>query len=283
MRRYWMIRGLLGLALRVTVEALTRAGAQQQNVARWEALFGAGQLGSWMGRYAEAETYLQESLAIAREIGDKPMVARVLQPLGLASLGRGDLGAARMHSEEALSLAEELGNKRELAAALNALAQLHRAEGAPNTAQPLYERALALARELKDRESIAIALLNLAMVSIARQLGDQAREMLLEVTAIVKEIGSKLLGQSVLEVSAGLAALRHEWERAARWYGAAEAHAEQTGLHRDPADEAFLAPLVAKAREALGVSAFIAAGTTGRALAYEEATAETRAWLERHG
>jgi hypothetical protein len=39
--------------------------------------------------------------------------------------------------------------------------------------------------------------------------------------------------------------------------------------------------LIAKAREALGVSAFIAAEATGRALTYEEATAETRAWLER--
>ena len=75
MRRYWMTRGLLGLGLRVTVEALGRPGAQQRTLARWEALFDAGQLGVWMGRYAEAQAYLEESLAIARELGDTQRVA----------------------------------------------------------------------------------------------------------------------------------------------------------------------------------------------------------------
>ena len=54
----------------------------------------------------------------------------------------------------------------------------------------------------------------------------------------------------------------------------------QTSLQRDPADEAFLAPLMARTREASGGAAFDAAGTSGRILGYEEATAEVRAWLE---
>ena len=55
---------------------------------------------------------------------------------------------------------------------------------------------------------------------------------------------------------------------------------KQMGLHREPADEAFLAPLIAKARAALGVAAFAAEETVGRSLSYEEAMAESRAWLE---
>ena len=280
MRRYWMIRGLLGLGHRVTVEALGRPGAQQRSLARWEALCDAGQLGGWMGRYAEAQGYLEECLAIARDLGDKERVASVLQPLGLASLGQGNLLAAREYFGEALALARELGNRRELAAALNALAQLHRVEGDLDKAEPLYQDVLALARELGDRESIAIALLNLAMVSIARGFGDRVRSMLLEVSAIVDEIGSKPLAQSALEVCAGLAAFSEQWERVARLYGAVEAHTERTGLHRDPADQAFLAPLIARAQEALGAAAFAAAEATGRALAYEKATLEARAWLD---
>lgn len=280
MRRYWMIRGLLGLGHRVTVEALGRPGAQQRSLARWEALCDAGQLGGWMGRYAEAQGYLEECLAIARDLGDKERVASVLQPLGLASLGQGNLLAAREYFGEALALARELGNRRELAAALNALAQLHRVEGDLDKAEPLYQDVLALARELGDRESIAIALLNLAMVSIARGFGDRVRSMLLEVSAIVDEIGSKPLAQSALEVCAGLAAFSEQWERVARLYGAVEAHTERTGLHRDPADQAFLAPLIARAQEALGAAAFAAAEATGRALAYEKAILEARAWLD---
>ena len=279
MQPYWFNRGLLGLGQRVAVEALARGGAQEGTLARCRALFYAGQLGCFMGRYGDAQEYLEESLALARELGDKKRVAAVLQPLTMASLGQGDLATARRHVREALVLARELGNKRGIAAALNAVAQVHRVEGDLDTAEPLYEQVLALARELGDREIIAIALLNLAMVSIGRGLGDRAQAMLLDVLSIAEEIGSKPAGQSALEVSAGLAALIAQWEHAAVLFGAAEAQTEATGIHRDPGDESFLAPLIAKAGDALGAPAFASAEAAGRALSYEEAIGQTRAWL----
>ncbi|HEV8553869.1 MAG TPA: tetratricopeptide repeat protein [Casimicrobiaceae bacterium] len=277
---YLIYRGLPALLDRVTLEALARAGAQERSLARCRALHTAGQLGLLMGRYGDAQAYLEESLVIAREIGDLGRVAAVLQALGTASTGQGDMVTARAHFEEALALTRGLGNKRELAAATNALAQLHRMEGELDTAEPLYEKVLALARGLEDRESIAIGLLNLAMVSIGRGSGDRAQAMLLEVLAIAREIGSKPAGHCALEVSAGLGASRKEWERAALFFGAAEAQTAQMGLQRDPADEAFLAPLIAKAREALGEGAFAAVEAAGRALAYEGAMEEARVWLE---
>jgi predicted ATPase/class 3 adenylate cyclase len=280
-KHYWIIRGLLALGQRVMVEALARPGAQERSVARCNALSDAGQLGCVMGRYREAQPYLAESLAIAREIGDKRMVAAVLQPLGVASLGQGDLDGARGHFEEALTLAQELGSKRDIAAALTALAQVHRVEGALTAAEPLYARVVELARELGDRESIAIGLLNLTMVAIGQGSADRVRSKLLEVLAIVEELGSKPAGVSTLEVSAGLAALRGECEQAARFFGAAEAQMGQTGLHRDPADETFLAPLIDTARKAFGLTAFAAAEACGRALSYGQALAEVRTWLDR--
>jgi hypothetical protein len=107
--------------------------------------------------------------------------------------------------------------------------------------------------------------------------------MLSEILAIAEETGSKPVEQSVLEVSAGLASLRADWGRSARFFGAAESRAAQTGLRREPADEAFLARHVAMAREALGVAAFAAAEAEGRALSNEAAIAEARAWLETFG
>jgi hypothetical protein len=85
--------------------------------------------------------------------------------------------------------------------------------------------------------------------------------------------------QSVLEVSAGLAAWRGEWKRAVNLFGAAETHAQTTGLRRDPADEAFLAPLMDNARRALGDSACRAAEAEGRVLVSEDAIAIVRAML----
>jgi predicted ATPase len=279
-KRYWLNRGLLGLRHRLTLEALARAGAREPSLARCLALFSAGQVCCFMGRFGEAIGYLEECLTIARELGDKGRIAVALQYLGMASLGEGDWATARGYLEEGLALAQAQGDKLELAGAINALAQLDRAEGSLETAEPLYEKVLALAHELGDRETIAVALLNLAMVAVGRRSADRARRMLLEVIEIAEETGSKRVEQSVLEVCAGLATSNLEFEFAARCYGAVEAQTAQTQLQRDPADEAFLAPLIAKARQALGAGKFATAKDGGRALSYEQAIGEARTWLK---
>ena len=274
---YWLNRGLLALGHRVTDEALQREPAR--SLARCRGLADAGQLSYFMGRYDGARRYLEESLDIARELGDTRTIAAVLQPLGMVCLGQGDTATARDHLAEGLSLAEQLGNKREIAAAANALAQLHRMNDDLDAAEPLYQRALAVVSELGDREFVAIALLNLAMVAIVRDAADRARSLLIEVHAIAQEIGSRAAGQSMLDVCAALAAQRGEWECAARFYGAAEAQTGQTGLHRDPADDAFIAPLIARARAGCAAEVFAAAEAAGRALSYEQATAAAQSWL----
>ena len=101
-----------------------------------------------------------------------------------------------------------------------------------------------------------------------------------EALAIAEEIGWTGAGQIVLEVSAGLAAFLGEWERALRLHGAAEKLRQHSGLRLEPTDEAFLAPLIAKAREALDEASLAEVAAAGRALSYEDAMAEARAWLE---
>jgi tetratricopeptide (TPR) repeat protein len=233
-----------------------------------------------MGAHADAQQYLEESLAIAREIEDRSRVAAVLQPLGMAALGQGDFATAHARLDEALTLAETMRNEREIAAALSAMAQLRRVEGALDDAESLNLRALEICRKLGDRESIATGQLNLAMVAIGRRGATLAREMLLQGMTIAQEIGSKMAGQSAIEVAAGLAAMLGHWPQAARFFGAAEAQAAQTGIRRDAADEAFLAPLMALGREALGAEGFAEAERAGKLLPFESAIADARAWVE---
>jgi len=280
LKLYLINRGLLALLYRLTVEALKREGAAVRALPRCRALHTAGQLDCFMARYDEALVYLTESLAIAREIGDRGRVSAVLDALAMASLGCGNVEAARGYLEEAIATTRELGNKRGLAAALNGLAQLHRVQGALDAAEPLYLDALALARELGDREIIGVVLLNLAMVSIGRGARERVPGMLLEVLAIAEENGSKPAGQGALEVSAGLAAASGEWAQAARMFGAADAHMMSTGIHRDPTDEAFLAPLMDATQRALGAQVYRDASEGGRSLAYADAIGEARDWLK---
>jgi len=279
-KQYWVYRGFLALGFAVTVEALQRKGAQARDALRSRGLFCAGQLCSLMGRHEEAQRWLEESLEIAKEIGDRGRVAATLQPLVWAALGRGDVAAARNYSDLALASAREVGSKRDIAAAINMQAHIHRLEGDLDAAEPLYESVLALGREVGDHDSIAIGSLNLAMVSIARGSIERPAKILLDVVALTKELGSRYAGQSVLEVSTGLAALRRDWRRAARFFGAAEANTVYTGIVRDATDEAFLAPLVERARHALGEKSFSDAEGMGRALSYDQAMDEVRTWLE---
>jgi tetratricopeptide (TPR) repeat protein len=275
LRPYWLTRGQAGLGAKVFGEALARRDAQRRDRPRCRALADAGQIAYFMGRYGEAQRYLEESLAIARELGDTRRVAAALQPLGNVRIAQGDFAGARKHLEEGLHLARELGNQRDLAAATNQLAQLKRVEGDVDAAEPLYEQVLAIARELGDHETIAIGLLNLAMTTVARRQLERARAMATEAHAIVQEVGLTRVRVSVLEVCAGLASAGGQMEAAARLFGAAEQLAAQSGMRRSIADEAYLKPLIDRARQALGAG-FNDAEGEGRALGYEAAMQSAR-------
>lgn len=276
---YLLTRGFLALGERLAIEALARPQAQASGLWRCRGLAAAGQFYFYRGQYREARRYLAESLAVAREMGDPTRVASALQPLGMACLGDGDLRSARAHLEEAVELSVRHSNERTLAAVLNALAQLCRVEGRVDEAQALCDRVLAAVRALGDRDSIAIALLNKAMLAISRGATAGVTNMLVEVLDIAIAIGSKPVGQSALEVTSAYACLRGDAATAARFFGAAEAQAQKTGLRRDPADDAFLRPIVLRIRSALGDAAYADAEQLGRTLAYEEAMDAARDWL----
>ena len=278
-KHYWFMRGLLNLGHRVTVEAVTKPGGSTNSVARAKALWVAGQICSFMGRYEEAQGYLGESLAIARAMDDRDVMVVVLNSLVLAALGQDDRATARLYCEEAYALAQQMGDKRRIVTSSNSLAQLHRLDGDLESADRLYRQCEGLARELGNRDFTAVALLNLAMVAIARGSAQRAATLLREVLDISDETGSRQAVQSVLEVSAGVARLQGELERVARYYGAAETQVHITGIHRDPADEAFLVPVIAQARAALGTARFDAEEASGRALPFQNVIEDVRAWL----
>ncbi len=275
---YWINRGLFELGHRIAVEALARAGAQDRSLARCRGLFHAGRFSLFVGRFDEAASQLQECLAIARELNEPPAMTAVLPPLAITSIRQGDRVLARKYLDEAVAMAQAIGKSREIAAALNELAQLERLERHLDSAHRLYAQVLDLARALDDRASIAVTLLNLAMVSVLEGAEAEAREMLLEVHAIAAEIDSRSTAQTLLDVCAGLAAMSEEHVTAAQFFGAAEYLLECIGLHRHPADEAFLQPLVDGAKKALGAE-WAGAELDGRANSYEVTMNAARAWL----
>ena len=249
---YWFNRGFSASGYQLTIEALARAGAQARSPARC----GASQTPA-NSAFSRAGTRRRKSCSrkasrSRASWATRSAIAAVLQPLGMACLGRGDVAAARKHLTEALDLARELGNKRELAAALNALAQLHRMEGELDAAEPIYGDVVAIgARVARPRDRRHRAAESRDGLDRPRLDDVRSRACCSKCWRSRRRSAPSRPVQSAFEVSAGLAASRERnGTNAVRFYGAAEAQARETGLRRDPTDEAFLAPFIAQARGA---------------------------------
>jgi hypothetical protein len=87
---YFRNRGLLALQLRVSVEALSRPGADAPTVARGRALLAAGEPAYFLGRYDDARRYVEAGLAIGRQSGDLLTIATSLRLQGYVALAQGD-------------------------------------------------------------------------------------------------------------------------------------------------------------------------------------------------
>ncbi len=279
LQRYLVLRGFFALGHRLVMEALARTEAQVSGLARCRALWNASEVCFFMGRYQEAKAYCEKSLAMAREIGDEGRVAEALRLLAYDEFSLEDRAMARAHFEQALALSRRLGNSRQIGRALTGLADLYRAEGDLVNAETLYTEALLLGRQRGDSFSIVNNLINLAMTLIGLGAAARTKDMLREGFAIANDLGLKKDGGVLLMGTAGLAAFVGDWDSGARLHGATQALLEQMNYHIERADALFLAPLVSRAREALGAEAFAEAESAGRTLSYEQAIAEARAWL----
>src|SRR6476659_320041 len=110
MRTYWFRSGLLPMGKRVMTEALLHPGAQTRGKERSEALSAAGLFCSFAGEYDEATRFLEQSLAIARELGDRERMIATLVARACSELGGGRLNAAHAYAEQARALARQSGN-----------------------------------------------------------------------------------------------------------------------------------------------------------------------------
>ncbi len=284
LERFWLSRGMMAQGHLACVAALALPGADQHQKLCCQALLLSGHMLSYRGLDTEAIGQYLKSVALARDQGFAAPLARALSRLGYAYLNRQDLKSARSCLEEAFALGREITNEPGFVnIAANSLAELERLEGNVDAARVLYESELRTVRAQGDRLSTMIALNNLSMVAVVQRDHSRACEMLLESLAISDELGSRRGRLVVMEVCAGLAASLEQWSHTPRFDGAADVHTVQMGRRRDLPDAAFLAPLVEKAKRALGQADYDAALAAGRALSYDEAVAEMTNWLRSAG
>ncbi|MEO5735429.1 MAG: winged helix-turn-helix domain-containing protein [Rubrivivax sp.] len=278
--RYWVASGQLERGHALADAAL--AGAPQSVASSWHgrASWAAGQIAFRMGRYAESLAHADTGLRIAVTQGDAEQVAA---NLGLRAKGLQSTGRARealLQYEQACAVARTLENTAWLGNALNNLAELHRGEGNLGCAQTCYEEAIGIARRRQSPEGIFVPLCNLARLSLSSGDSQRAQSLLLESLELASGAELKGMGEDVLEVAAGLASERRQFDQAARFAGAALARMRESGSQREPVDEAFVAPFLDRACSALGQAEFNAAQAEGGVWGHEVAILQVRRWLE---
>ncbi len=183
--QFWLTRGYFSegreqldglLSSSTSLPPFSRPGRDTLPTARYsrraKAHNVAGMLAHRQGEYAAARTALEQGLALAREIGDKPSMARSLNILGNLADGQGDYQTARSLYEQSLALFRELGDRSGIANALGNLGNVAVSQADYATARPLYEQSLVLDRELGNKRGVAISLLNLGDLAYAQ--GDYA-------------------------------------------------------------------------------------------------------------
>ncbi|MBK7975157.1 MAG: tetratricopeptide repeat protein [Deltaproteobacteria bacterium] len=276
---YLRQRGRLDQGRRLIRQALARPGTEPRTLLRCKALYELVRFAFSMGRYAEAEGAARESLAIARELGADDSAAVVLRYLAGIEATHGNFALSREHSAEAVAIARRLGDPETLGMTLTTAAELLRYRREHDAAQPLYEEVIECWRRVDDRANTSIALLNVAMNHVGRGEPERSIGPTREALALAIEFDLRMSGQVALDVCAGLAAVRGELANAARFYGASEEERGRSDFHRDPPDEAYLRPLVDRARAALGAEAFDAAEREGRERGFDDSPPAARDWL----
>jgi predicted ATPase len=156
---------------------------------RARALLAAGRLAEG-GSFESSVRWLEESLAISRELGDPRGAAEALRGIALAAGGRGDHGRAIALLEEAVSTLRGMDDPAMLASALMNLGVEVSHHGDSLRATALYEEALALRRAAGDLLGTALCLVNLGGRARAAGSLERARGYLGEAEEVARRLGS---------------------------------------------------------------------------------------------
>lgn len=266
---YWNTRGLYEEGRR-WFDALL-AQAPERTLARAKALYGAGVMTFRQGETERTRALTEESLAIARELGDPGAVVMALGGLGRVGLREGDYPRVKELSREALEIAQRQGDRAMRRLPLHVLAEATRMDGDYPGARALYQESLALSRDLRNESMIRTETNNLGAVELHEGNLDAAQAHWEEAVRLAHERGDLYVLPYPIAGLGELAAARAEWERAATLLAATEALFQASGAVMDPADVAPYESAVAATRSALPGEAFTSAWTRGRSLDRDEA------------
>ena len=131
--------------------------------AEWQALIDLGFL--WAQRdYAQAGSYFQQALALARQMDDPRTLAHSLNRLGNWHMNIEQPQEALHYHQEALTLFQQVHDSHGIAETYDLLGMAGALGGDPVQASAYYQQAIALFQELGDRQGLASSLATLVVL-----------------------------------------------------------------------------------------------------------------------
>ena len=275
--RYWIWRGSLVEGRELVTAAL--ASGDGPPALRQRALNGAGAIVAELGDFADATELLEESLALARELGDGYRAARVGSNLGTLALFAADFEEAIARYAESTDYMRALDDPRALSLFVQNLGIAHHGAGHHEQAIELLTESLELARRAGDPAHTSSALRTLGRFLLSDESADvePAVELLHEAMELSYEVAERPGLTETFETLAAVASRRDDPHTGALLIGAAYALREAAGGIRQPDEEDFMQAVEGRLREALGDDAFNAAAAAGGELELADAVARALA------
>ena len=223
------------------------------------------------GDYQTAQSNLERSLACWRTLPDRVAIARCLHNLANVAKVRGDYPRAQAALREATDIFEQVGDRSGAAWSINQQGDIARERGDLDSARDCYRRALKVFREAGDRWGSARSLADLGYVCCEQRNYEAAHAAYRDALEAFAALGHKRGLARVLEGSACLAAARGQSARALK-LAAAAAHLRQLISAPLPqAEQSKLEQNLSSAWKALGEAEGKRAWAEGSALSIESA------------
>jgi predicted ATPase len=269
MRRFWEAHNGIVEGYRWFSTLLARPSPP--STVRAAALQAAAALGSFLGKYEQARSFLEESLRIFERSGDQRHVATALNELGVLALYEGDYAAAGRLIDQSLTIKRELGNEWLIANSLANAGLVASADGDHARAYGLHAESLTLYERAEDEMGVAIAAGNLAQAAMYLGRLDESLDRQLQCLRMMDDIGDAEGSAESLERLAMLADAHEDWHRAARLLGLAAVLRDQAGTTPPQFDRVEAEGAAVTTRGRLGEAAFDAALGSGREMSVDEA------------
>jgi predicted ATPase/class 3 adenylate cyclase/tetratricopeptide (TPR) repeat protein len=251
--------------------ALARAEGYKRTIAT--ALGNLGKLAHAKGEYARATEFLEETLAIGRELRDHWLTTWSLTLLAIVACHQDNASRAVALFTECLALHQASEHKEGIFDMLNYLGDMARWQGDDSRAEAFYRDSLTLLEEFGGEEHSALVLRNLGYVAIAQKHSSKALALFSESLTLFQKL-RRLSG--IADCLVGLARVAVEFgqpERAARLLGLAETMRADLTTQPEfitPCNREVYESLLAILPALLGTMLFEAARAAGHALSLDQ-------------